>query len=371
MKLKTGRLLYGALLQFVVAWALVLYWTSSVTSSLVASTKQSVEAQHEASEEASPSMQPLVHLFGERDECRLSSGLEFLGRGNDGHVYAASMVCTNRNKKTPIAIKVPTRHTSNIGNYYVVNEDAKTWNQRKELFQRMMSKNSSKDVLNRYFTIHLGSIELPLEMLRDTNRAGNHHGAVKAQRQGLIVNSTDNQALQNHTIKAQVFRFTDGEKTDNILKSNSFPQTGRQQIVRDLVFMYKYMYERDIVHCDISARHILYSGSRRETSLIDFERFLTMQPDTKDRTKIKMAQLWQLLVLIANMCTYAGGKPEFRPKNNVCIKKNLNAHSVPFLDEHVRPAMEQCGFAGQLDWSRFDLKSTRQAYEILSDWSRY
>lgn len=296
--------------------------------------------------------------------CSISGKLNYLDCGFGGHIYTAEMDCPGKQRKRTI-LKVKTKlvNETNPKGPRMYTSFESTEVQRNQVLHKQLFSNATKE-FRSYFAVPLGmAVNISHGLLHEGIKQANED-CVKGRYDGLV-HSTNSE----HTVlQGSVLPFISGKNLCGILAEN--PSTGmRQQIVRGLVKMYRHMYERQILHCDISCYHFMISGG--QTTLIDFERYMiaTNDPHLKDR---QHTQLWQLLFLIGDVCTDKTGdesEMKFGVPMNSCNLQRKGDFNPASMMKRLVSAMNKCGFERNFTWRNETLENAKRTYNDLAKWS--
>lgn len=363
-----------------------------VTSAAQASTGEMVDDSKMAAESFSQvQREPLegtnVELYNRDAGCKLENNFEFIANGMTGHAFAANLICPHDgNRKVVMKLQTGALNMSDReGLHYYKSYDSNQVGLLRQLNDAMM-KNATKqerDWVVKNLIIPIGEVMVDRSLLYDEmnalNQGNKHLNGYKG-----IVNATDNEAqilgsLYPYTTGAQLERrpcWTCESMWRNLTMEH------KQGIVRDLVHHWKYMYEHNVLHCELFD-HIYFSMSEKQTSVIDFQSHKVIPHHwTKQmRDDWQRRQLLQLLNLIGNICSTPPDARElnlwnlpFRVEDGVCTKYNEGLYpDVAFVQQVVNATGQWCTFNPKLPWNhkirQSYLNDTAQVYRDLSDWS--
>jgi len=203
-----------------------------------------------------------------------------------------------------------------IGTY---KSDTDETEQRHEaLYTRLLSgrNDTESSKVLRHFAIPIGSMDVPLSLIRRAAESANQSLSVHSPYRGMVypVPGYDHRD-HDRTIRGQIFLPLppDARSLRPVLENNKANLQQRQTIVHDLIRMYQYMFQRHVLVCDIKMDHFMYSPITNTVTLIDYDsiRFTSNEQDTSDNqstvrlyTHTHQWQQWQLLVLIVHVCDY-------------------------------------------------------------------
>ena len=206
-----------------------------------------------------------------------------------------------------------------IGTYKSVTNE--TEQRHEALYTRLLwgrNDTESSQVL-QHFAIPIGSMDVPLSLVRRAAQSANQSLSVHSPYRGMIYPVSG----YDHRDRGQIFLPLppDARSLRQVLDSNKNNNKDilqqRQTIVHDLIRMYQYMFERHVLVCDIKMDHFLYSPTTDTVTSIDYDsiRFTstsneqdesenqsTVRLHTQTHTHTHQWQQWQLLVLIAHVC---------------------------------------------------------------------
>ena len=106
-----------------------------------------------------------------------------------------------------------------------------------------------------------------------------------------------------------------------------------------------------------------------QTALIDFQRHMIAPNELAHR---QQTQLWQLLFLIADVCTDTTGDQssmKFGVPMNSCNLRKEGEFDTASMMNRLIPAMNECKFARHFPWSNETLEGIEQTYNDLAMWS--
>lgn len=300
-----------------------------------------------------------VSLFNETAGCTItpSSDLTFLGSGDRGHAFSTFMTCSNGNREL-VAIKVAKTWDGKAPQYI----SASNVDQKRALYERMLA--NSDPSASKFFSVQLGTATLQRDMLYEAMNQANEHVHRK------VLNVTDDKA--NSSIVADVFAVSSGDELAHVLRGRGskqpLPLDVRRQIAKDLVYIYRHLYEKGVVHCDVRMNHVLFSQADMQTMLIDFEEFRFVDEiDEKYRLGTQQEQLWQLFALLGNACAHQGSTLHFKfdvPWSS-CNYRTKNKTDVI---QRLVPALGECRFDSPMVWRNETGIDVAQTYRDLANW---
>lgn len=361
-----------------------------------------------------------VTFYGQDDGsgCSLiGSSFKFLGCGFNGHAFSVLTACdtaTLQNKdEGRIVVKLTSKAVTNstlhndtrpLGMY--ANETRGRSNSVlyerffRFVHQQRMSheerENYQKKIL-QHFILQIGVVHIPPSLLQyaalDFNRS-----VTRAMRfRGIVPLQHDPQHTDDEpsVVKGELYELLSGSTAIPFWlghKHNRMEEEGRQQhVVRQLVFMYRHMYERGILHCDMKLDHLMYSPLTNTTSIIDFDvyRLNPMPPQvdrelatatTEKRKKVletllkQKKQQWQLLVLIANICDSKAQQSQQKELPLAWGQVLCNGDEGPEIalvdpQQHFAAIFDKCKFDTPMVWSADMINHTRDTYQALAEWS--
>eukprot|EP00977_Amphora_coffeiformis_P019717 scaffold7405_cov204-Amphora_coffeaeformis.AAC.15 len=293
---------------------------------------------------------PHVEFFDPQESCTLfestTAEMKYLGCGYNGQVFATNLQCLKHNRRPKVddhqrqrsivvklltfpANKTDTKKFINgrIGTYK--SDTAETEQKHKALHARLLARRNdtkSSKVL-QHFAIPLGGVDVPLTLIRRAMESANHSLSMGSPYRGMVypVPEYDHRNSNNNdqSIRGQVFTRlpSDAQTLRSVMDNKQQPisTSQRQSMVRDLIWIYRHMFHQNVLVCDIKMDHFLYSPSTDTTTLIDFDsvRF-TIDQETPSGSQhnnnnnqrlglyARQWQLWQLLVMIAQVCDTEG-----------------------------------------------------------------
>jgi len=298
-----------------------------------------------------------VRLFNGTEGCSLSlSNITFLGSGDRGHTFSTFMTCP-RGDKELVAFKVAKRWDTGPVMYISSSNVEK----KRALYERILA-NSTNEKNKNFFSIQLGTVDVPRDMLYDGMNQANERVSRK------VVNVTDD-AEANSLLVADIFTASSGMELGTLLRTReeAVPPV-RRQIAKDLVYIYRHLFHHNVLHCDVRMNHILYSVADNQTMLIDFEEFrFYEETEEKYQIIVQEAQLWQLFALLGNACSHVGRGLDFAfdvPWGG-CNPRTKNRTDVM---QRLIPALEECGFDGPMVWRDETGTNMAQTYQDLARW---
>jgi len=286
--------------------------------------------------------------------CEISSKLKHVGVGYQGHVFSAIMNCPNG--AMHVAVKVAARPKGLTRNFKRDTWVYKSLNNKDKgkseaLYERLMV-NATHDIQN-YFALTLGTADVPPPLLSDAVKAANQDSTVQAMFKEL--------ELEDHVLVCEVQEFVPGYPLDAKSGVIWTPET-KHLIIKDLVRMFRHMYDRNVVHSDIFLKHVFFSPVSNQTKLIDFG-YAFFVDSTKRRNRLQNFELWNLFSLIGNLCMHQENriKPIFRKADHRTDSRKLK--------EKLIPALEKCNFNQTMVWNERSMVNTAETLQTLADWS--
>jgi hypothetical protein len=265
------------------------------------------------------------------------------------------------------------------------------------LYQRMLQSpsQSTKQKVLRHFALRIGTVDVPLvfvqQALGSANKALTMRTSYRAMQYPVPNYPHGGVGPKQDQIRAQVYSRvpSDAQTTRAVAQKKTEPVSVRQNIVRDLIWMYHHMYQQSLVVCDLKLEHILYSPSTKLSTLIDFDdvRFvLTDQEKLPAKSRyIQQWQVWQLLTLVAHVCNYHEFtshvvKPKgklFSPAGLASIACGAPGGSQDILLEaaiYFEKAFHKCEFTTANETALWEngatmMENTQNVYNRLMTWS--
>jgi len=306
-----------------------------------------------------------AHLYAGITGCYVTGKLKYIDCGYDGHVYSADMYCSG-DKRRPrrIVLKVTTRPVDGSKDpkapRMYTSDDLTLRKKEEKLYYQLLG--STTEGFKKHFAIPLGAVNIPHAMLYEGMEQANND-CVDGRYDGII-NSTNEAAT---VVSADILDFVSGKNLGEALRENPSLET-RRHIVRELVKMYHHMYDRKVLHCDISCAHIVVSGN--QTTLIDFYRH-SIETNDPNLAHRQQTQLWQLLSLIGNVCTDTMGherEMDFSVPVCACNLGRPDELADPSdLMKRLKPALKKCSHG--FKWRNVTMDNTEQTYTDLLKWS--
>ena len=196
---------------------------------------------------------------------------------------------------------------------------------------------------------------------------------VNAKRCAKLLFSTHS---EKSVIVASLIPLSNGQPLSKKLDGKHMQVSDKLQIVRDLVRMYRQMYERRIIHMEVMARHIFYSVRKKRTTIIDFNLHENLKKEDPDCLRWQEWQLYQLLTLIGDLCAYEKRstllpaslqrKPLYKVEH---LTGGHHPDTFPPSLNKLIPPMRKCHFDEELPSSIMNMKNMTQRYEKLVLWS--
>ena len=295
--------------------------------------------------------------------CEISSKLKHVGVGYQGHVFSADMNCPKGTMH--VAVKLVARPMGLSTNF-----KRDTWkymslgNKGKEkskaLYDRLMV-NATYDIQN-YFALTLGTADIPPVLLSDAVTVANQDSKVKAKFKEVVIS----EGQGDNVLVAEVTEFVPGgpvypEKGES---GAIFTPETKRLIVKDLVRMFRHMYDRKVAHNDVFGKHVFFSLLSNQTKLIDFgyASILDNKP-RKRRDRLRQFEVWNLLAIIGNLCMH-----EETPFKTVFFKAGHRTDPERLMKKLI-PALEMCNFKQNMAWTEQLLLNTEQTFQALAEWS--
>ena len=283
----------------------------------------------------------VVEMYNGRTDCRLlEDGAHWLGRGQQGLVWSAVMDCGG--DKRDVTVKQVFK--GDIG--------SAQWKgpaQWKDLYDAMVS-NSTEDDVDKHFSIPIGHVHMSPNVT--------WHGV----------------AFKNDIVS--ISNMAPGKKLISEFQNGLISQSDkRQQIVQHLVHMYRHLFDRGVLYCDMKTgmQHILHSTSTSETTLIDFDNIRIFDVKAKDYNHFVRAHTHQLLSLLAMICEgmITRKNADFKvDTSELCQKKPRRGISKEH-ESRLITALDQCQFRGSSNkivagFERVD--GVMASYDVLMQW---
>ena len=132
---------------------------------------------------------------------------------------------------------------------------------------------------------------------------------------GTIMEYSDTQRLDPRSLSIQ----SNEQEEEQQEVSKRTTKAATTVVAKDIICMYRHMYERKLIHQDISFDHLHYNKNTKITSLIDFSR-VDVLPDTSSVKKnkhhqattritiLQQTQLYQLITILGNVCSASFNK---------------------------------------------------------------
>jgi len=144
------------------------------------------------------------------------------------------------------------------------------------------------------------------------------------------------------------------------------------KVLKDLVEIYRYMFERGLVHCDMSMDHAIVTRDEYDVvqiQLVDFERIMINLKNGKPAQSgnIAVSQVWQLMGIMARSCAPNIRENRYEVHSAVCRLKTLGWTDPVSYEKSILPELWNCPFVRPLNWTRTMLSDAKFAYERLSD----
>ena len=348
-----------------------------------------------------------------------------LGSGYNGQVFAVpNILCDgdNNDKPSDIVLKLkifPANQsdeikfrTGRIGTYRSETDEQKHY----ALYERLVLADDPTAACHtlQHFALRLGTVDVPLHMVQNAVQSANLHLSMASSYRAMQFpvkdyphNSNDKHGL---SIQSQVFARVGGntQKGDThaprnlraVSADSKTTANTRQHIVRDLVFIYRHMYQYGVLVCDMKLEHFLEQSStdhQPTTTMIDFDDFRYTVSSNHKRYQSSLLgkyaqqwQQWQLLVLLAHVCDYQSFTSQARfgkllapagLASIACGAKGGDATLLPQAEVYFAGPLSKCGFSDDDDddddsssnelWKAGNktLEHTADFYQALTDWS--
>lgn len=295
-----------------------------------------------------------VSLFNGTKGCSInSSDVSFLGSGDRGHAFSTYMECPNGHKEL-VAFKVAKTWDANLPHYI----SSSNIDKKRLLYDRLLAGNTTDPNLKKYVSVQFGTVTFQREMLYEAMNKANEKKIRK------VVNVTD-QAEAKSSLVADIFTASSSSVIlGKLLRGKNKAHSLRRQIAKDLVYIYRTLCEKSVMHPDVRLNHILYSEKDKQTMLIDFEEFRFLDNfSVVDQIASQQDQLWQLFALIGNVCE--GSDTSFEvPWGAVPITRNKTN-----VMQRLVPALEMCQFERRMVWiTNSTGTDVAQTYKDLATW---
>lgn len=316
-----------------------------------------------------------ISFYNDTKGCYLVPPLDFLGCGYDGHVYSATIKCPWGSRKvvakmltTMVNASDPRGPRKYVTDFFSVNPTAReSLTKLHDILVANATQSRAEEIKNQ-LNFGLGSAYVPRPMLYSGMDAANRHPDVQNRYNG-IANATDPSEL-SRPVEAKVVAFTPGKQMAGWQLSIEM----RRSFARSLIHIYKYLFERGVMHCDMSMAHVYFDVAIHQATIIDFERYKLIPqrvgsfPSEDAANKARWQQL-QLLSVLGNVCKDSKGKGF--PMFSSCSRRWKGNIKESELVRMLDPILQNCGNFGALDTSMGALNDTKEYYENLVAWATH
>ena len=308
-----------------------------------------------------------MHIFN-GTVCEISSNnLKHIGAGYQGHVFSAEMNCPN-NGAMQVAVKVVARPKGLVKDFrndtwvYQSLED-KHKKKFKALYKRLTANATHHHHILNNFALTFGTVDIPSAWLSDAVKMANQDSELHAAYREVELDESqgDDDVLV-------------GEVTELVPGGPIYPDSGgdsviwtpdtKRLIVKDLIRMFRHMYDRMVAHDDIFGKHVFFSPFFNRTTLIDFGYAKTLdQKSQKEQKSLQQREVWNMLSVIGNLCMHQENRFK-RRFGKVYPKTKLET-----LMKRLIPALEKCNFNQTMAWNETSILNTEETFQALADWS--
>ena len=271
----------------------------------------------------------VVQLYNGKDCRLLTDSVTWLGRGMQGLVWKAVLEDGSRQQRD-VTVKM------------VMPGDRSGPTQWKELYDAMII-NSTETDLGKHFSVPMGTIRMPSNV------------------------TWDGVAFKNDILS--ISYMAPGNKLISEFPGGKIGQVEkRRQIVQHMVHMYRHMFDRGVLYCDMKTgmQHVLHSTSTGETTLIDFDNIRIYDTNSRDYKYYVQAHSYQLLSLIAMVCSgeITRKNAEFEVDTSaLCHARPTNRISKEH-ESRLFSALNQCEFHSSPSW----IADFERAEDILTSY---
>ena len=300
------------------------------------------------------------------ESCSLEeTRIEFLDCGHDGDVYTAPLLgdCGIARRGEQVAVKFSTSFLNDRRQkrYLGTSRDDGKW-----LYQCLVTNTTSeaeKQRIMRHFIIPFATASFPrpvLETMKNQSESLCYY-----QNTEIILGSMDEANDTEQVIQAKVTLFASGRDLTGML--GHMTRDLQHRVIKDLVYIFRRMYHRGLLHNDVSPIHIIVN-SNNITSLIDYDRSKIAKdavgwvPSFDERMRHEQ---WDLLALIGNVC-YNQDHVEFE------VPPKPTPSQMDELMTRLGPVLNECGFKNKaaMEWNKELLLSnnTGKTYQSLAEW---
>ena len=215
----------------------------------------------------------------------------------------------------------------------------------------------------RHFIIPFATASFPRPVLETMK---NRSESLCYQNTEIVLGSIHDNNGNEQEIQAKVTLFVSGQDLLDMIGH----MTGdlQHQVIKDLVYMFRLMYDRGLLHNDVSLPHVIVD-SHNITSLIDYDRS-TIAKDVERWEpwfdKHMRREQWDLLALIGNICYNKEHPVEFE------VPPKPTPDQIDELMTRLVPVLNDCGFENNatMAWNKEILLSNDIAttYRSLAEW---
>lgn len=338
-----------------------------------------------AGQRSEPRAGHLITFFGNKlqPNCRLATDVHILGCGYDGHAFSATLICGSAARTIVLKVAVKNVHKARPGEpkqVYVSAGDLDTWDR-----VRSTLWDNTTRMMRRRFTLPIGTVSVPTRQLlveidRERKESQTQHRCLLTLPSHPPVDRWSNVSsnvspnVSPQTV-GMVMEFAGVSMNRRTLELST--SADLRNVVREIVCIYRHMYERRFIHLDISYDHFSYDP-RHGVALIDFTRHRILSATHPSLVRFQWGQLFQLLSLVGNVCVQQN---RFRIKNRISMSgllfdtndsrvTSVIERDIVQWDRAFTSALERCEFDAQPSPTPllFGL-STDQIYQTLSQWT--
>jgi len=170
--------------------------------------------------------------------------------------------------------------------------------------------------------------------------------------------------LRDRVLVCEVAEFVPGYPLDDGNSGAIWTPETKRLIAKDLVQMFRHMYERKVVHWDVFLKHVFFSPVSNQTKLIDFGyAFFVDKKKATRRDRLQQIEMWNLFGLIGNLCMH---HQENRIK--AIFRKADHSTDSRKLKKRLIPALEKCNFNQTMAWNEQSMINTEETFQALADW---
>ena len=345
--------------------------------------------------------------------CWLSSDINILGCGMDGHAFLATMNCPHPVTNTSInqydvVLKIPIafNDTEEGKQRIYISETDSSLKSMVELHHLVMDNTTTK--IRQRFALPIGTATFQKNLLLKevyTNKKSSERcmeiipkssSTTTTNTTRNTINTINTFTTNDETVLGTIMEYGGSNKLD---PGKLTDPDDRRRVVKDLVCMYHHMYrvsenewignaikyqlkscsisnyrcccssssKRKFVHQDISFFHFHDNGNH--TSMIDFNRVSILRGWNKsDDYILQQVQQFQLMTLISNVCSQNYGKYKIMNRVKVSL---LDEYTDTQLMSNMTSELKQCEFNTIKSSSNIvlfgDNITTSETYQTLLD----